>query len=106
MIDGVSVLDDASGSAHGLIGKSLKPEDPSKRRSGRQPLVMLKADGVRSARGDDGAAKHTLDVAPRISLVSQVMERKSDHSIADKQVGRVGLSPRKTAELLGDCQRK
>src|SRR6266849_1746426 len=106
MIDGACIFDDVSDGAHRLIGKSLKPEDARKRGSSRQSLVMLKADGVRSASGDDRAAKHTLDVAPRIGLVSQVMQRKPDHSIADEQVGPVGLPRRKTAEPLGKRQRQ
>src|SRR5713226_8914612 len=80
MIDGACIFDDVSDGAHRLIGKSLKPEDARKRGSSRQSLVMLKGDGVRSASGDDRAAKHTLDVAPRIGLVSQVMQRKPDRS--------------------------
>src|SRR5271165_7244239 len=51
VIGDASLLNTALGSAHRLIGKSLKPEYPSQSATCRQPLVKLKADEMRPVNG-------------------------------------------------------
>src|SRR6516225_10390385 len=81
VIGDASLLDIALGGAHCLIRKSLKPEDPCENATCPQPLVKLKADDMRPVNGGDIASKYALDEAPRIGLVSQIMQWSPSHSI-------------------------
>ena len=106
VIGNASLLDTALGSAHCLIGKSLKPEDPRQSATPYQPLVKLKTDDMRPVNRGDMASKHALDVAPGIGLVSQIMQWSRRHSLAKEQIDRVGLVCSQAAEPLGERQRR
>src|ERR1700730_11471188 len=106
MIDCSRVLKNPLRDAHGLIGKSLKPEDPRKKDTPRHSLVKQKADSMRPAIGGDIATDLALDVTPRAALVPKVMQRDPGHAIADKRIGRVGAICSKTAERLSKRQRR
>src|SRR6516165_11188781 len=73
VIDCSSVLDIGLGGAHGLVRKSLEPEDPRERRTRSYLLVELEADRMRPVNGGNISSEHALDVTPSIGLVSQVM---------------------------------
>src|ERR1700732_4108652 len=98
MIDGSSVLKNSLRDAHGLIGKSLKPEDPRKKDTPRHSLVKQKADSMRPAIGGDIATDLALDVTPRAALVPKVMQHNPGHSIADQPISRVDAVRSNTAE--------
>src|SRR3984893_233140 len=106
MIDGSSVLQNPLRDAHGLIGKSLKPEDPRKKDTPRHPLVKQKEDGMRPAIGGHIATDLALHVTRRAGLVPKVMQRDPGHSVADQPISRVGAGCSKTAEPLSKRQRR
>ena len=89
MIDRPRVLDVPLGDLEGLIGKSLQPQDTRQGHARHHLLVILKADGVRSANRGDIAAEHALEVPPRVRLVAQVVQRGADHPLADGPIGRI-----------------
>jgi hypothetical protein len=89
MIDGSSVLKNSLRDAHGLIGKSLKPEDPRKKDTPRHPIVKQKADSMRPAIGGDIATDLALDMTPSAGLVPKVMQRDPGQSLADQPISRL-----------------
>jgi hypothetical protein len=83
------IIDSALRGAPGLLGKSLEPEDTRERDTSRNPLVKLKAPRQRRPLNRrDIATEKALDVAPRIRLISAVMQRDANYSIADEQIGQ------------------
>jgi len=51
------------------------------------------------------SAERALNVAPRVSLISHVMQHSTYHSIRDRPIGRVGPFCSKTAETFSKAQR-
>src|ERR1700747_1754521 len=100
MIDGSRVLEKRSRDAHGLVRKSLKPEDPRKKNSPRHPVVKQKADRMRPAIGGYVATDLMLDVTPRTGLVPKVMQCDPGHSMADQPISWVGAVRSNAAERL------
>jgi hypothetical protein len=85
MIKRSGVVDSALHGAPGLVGKSLEPEDPRERDASHHPLV--KPTNRREA--TEHAFERALDVVPRPRLISPVMKRSANYSIAYRQTGRV-----------------
>src|ERR1700690_1602109 len=56
---------------HGLIDRSLQPENPRKRYSCRHALIELKANDIRTPIGANIFAKHALDMLARGGLISK-----------------------------------
>jgi hypothetical protein len=83
------IVDSALRGAPGLVGESLEPEDPRERDTSHTPLVKLKPKQRRPPKRRDIAIEHALDVVPRIRLISAVMQRDANYSIADGEIGRV-----------------
>jgi hypothetical protein len=103
--DGQSVADSAIDGSHGLVGKSLQPQDSGQRDTGRQALVELKAHDVRAIRRGDIAIEHTIDVPARPGLLSNEVERCAQHSITDEWVGPIACVRSQGAESLRQRQR-
>ena len=53
-------------------------------------LVVPKADDMQSVNRCDVAVEHSLDMSPRIGLLSEQMQREADHAIADENIPGVG----------------
>src|SRR6266404_5907429 len=94
MIKRSGVVDSALRVAPGLVGKSLEPEDPRERDASHHSLVKLEPNQRRPLNRRGIAIEHALDVAPRIRLISPVMQRDANHSIADRQIGRASCRER------------
>src|ERR1700719_1580085 len=61
---------------------------------------------MRTANGSDIASEHAFDMLPRARLVSETMQYDPGHTIADQQIGWIGLLHSKTTEPLGGSQRR
>jgi hypothetical protein len=105
MIECSRVVDSALRGAPSVLGKSLEPEDPREHDASHNPLVKYKPNHRRTLNRRDIATEHALDVVPRIGLISPVMQRDANQSIADGQIGRVALILRQTVEPLSERQR-
>src|SRR5262245_43568754 len=90
VIEGQSILNIALGNAHGLVGESLQPKNRCKRVMSNHTLIVSKADDMQSVNRRDVVAEHSLDMAPRVGLLSEQIQREADHAIADKNVPGVG----------------
>src|ERR1700739_3669742 len=106
MIDGSRALENRSRDAHGLVRKSLKPQDSRKKHPPRHSVVKQKADRMRPAIGGHVPTDLMLDVTPRAGLVAKVMQRDPGHSIAEQPTSRLGAVRRKTAEIPSKRQRR
>src|SRR6266436_9559256 len=104
MIKRSGVVDSALRGAPGPVGKSLEPEDPRERDASRHPVVKLKPNQRRPLNRRNIVTEHALDVVPRIRLISPVMQRDANHSIADGQIGRVAPILRQAVESLSERQ--
>ena len=104
MIESSGVVDSALRDAPGLVGKSLEPEDLRERAATHHP-TKLKPNQRRLLNRRGIATEHALDVAPRSRLISPIMQRGADHSIADGQIGRVAPILRQAVECLSERQR-
>src|SRR4029453_4320819 len=62
-----------------LLGKPLRPKDPRENFLRRDPLVVLKSSGVRTANGIDIVLEHGCDVLSRAYLVSEVVWGNAAH---------------------------
>ena len=82
MIGRPNLLDAAFSGAHGLIRKSLQPQDPCKEDTRRYPRIKLKENGVRPMVGNDLLSEHALDMVPSAGLVAQIMLRGADQPIS------------------------
>src|ERR1700730_2130742 len=100
-----AVIDSALRDVPGPVGKSLEPEDPRERDASRHPMVKLKPNQRRLLNRRNIATEHALDVVPRIRLISPVMQRGANHSIANGQIGRVAPILRQAVEPLSERQR-
>src|ERR1700686_1486356 len=105
MVDRDRMLDVAFDFTHRLICKALQPEYPSKRDPRRHALIELETNHVRPAGGCRVAAEHALNAVARAGLVSQEMQRRSRHTVADQLVGEIARACRKVAELARERQR-
>src|SRR5258708_11555541 len=90
---------------HGLIGKSLKPKNPRENATRQPPLVILKADCVRSVNGGYVACKHTLGMTPRVGMISHVVQDDADQAITNQPIKRIGCLRSKRRESLSQSQR-
>jgi hypothetical protein len=106
MIDCLRVVDAALRGAERLIRKSQFPKHARKDGLRRHALVEVKANDVRAVDRRGVATQHMLDMPPRTGLVSQVIKRVADQSIADEQLARIGRMGGEAAELLGEFQRR
>ena len=105
MIECSGVVERSLRGAPGLIGKSLEPEDPREHDVSHNPLVKYKPNHRRPLNRRDIGTEHALDVAPRIRLVSSVMQRDADQPIPNGQIGRVAPILRQAVEPLSERQR-
>jgi hypothetical protein len=84
VVDCPSIRDAAFGCAHGLIRKSLQPENPCKEGARGDPQVVLKANNVRPVVGSGVLSEHAFKMPPRSLLVAaEKMLRRADQSVAD-----------------------
>src|SRR5262249_43555963 len=90
VIEGQSILNIALGNADGLDGECLQPTNRCKSVMSNHTVIVSKADDMQSVNRRDVAAEHSLDMAPRIGLLSEQIQREADHAIADKNVPGVG----------------
>src|SRR6266850_4757510 len=104
MIDRQRVLDCTRGDLRRLIGKALQPQDPGVKAARRSPLVELEADLVGPIDRSGVAIQHALDVRSRIALVSQNVQGRTDHSIADEEIGRISGSCRVLTKAFGKLE--
>ena len=98
VLDRERVVDGGLDGPHRLVGKSLEPEDARQRDARGHALVELKAHDVRPVRGADIALQHAFDVAARSRLLSEEVQRRADHPLADERIGRVARRGRHDAE--------
>src|SRR5689334_16459428 len=88
-----------------MIRKPLQPQDPGKVGSRRRPLVAaLKATELRLLGRSNIVGEHALEMAPRAEQIAHVMLRRTDHSLADQPIVRVGLLRRQSVEPLSQGQ--
>ena len=90
MIQGDRFFDTSLGGRYRLIRVALEPEDRREPRTGRHPWIELEADDVELVNGGAWAIEHTLDVAPRLCLVAEEMQREARHPITDRGGERIG----------------
>src|SRR5262245_53421226 len=62
-------------------------------------LIVSKADDMQPLSRRDVAADHILDMAPRIGLLSEQMQCKTDHAIAQQNIPAIGRSRGSLLEL-------
>src|SRR5260221_10598669 len=91
--------------AQRLICEALQPEYPSERNTRRHALIELEAHGIGPANRRRVTAEHALYAVTRAGLVSQEMQRRSRHTLADQLVDDIARPLRKAVELARDCQR-
>src|SRR5260370_30376510 len=68
------------------------------------PLIKVKADNMRPVDRRSVPTEHVLDMAARIGLVPQVIQRVANQSIADGQFSRVSTIRDDAAEPFGKFQ--
>ena len=76
-------------SANCLIGKPLQPQHPSQEHAGRQPCADLVANEVPRMIGKGRTRQHTLQVASRTGLVTNMMFGHAQHALGEQLIGRV-----------------
>ena len=105
MIKCSGVVDSALRGAPGLVGESLEREDPRERDASHHPVVKLKPNQPRPLNRRGIATEQAFDVAARIRLISPVVQRDANYSIANRQIGQVAPILRQGVEPLSERQR-
>src|SRR6516164_2538952 len=90
VIDGSSIINIALGNTQCLIRETLQPENRCKGVTRNDLLIVPKAVDMESVSRRDVVAEHSLDMSPRIGLLSEQMQREADHAIADENIPGVG----------------
>src|SRR5215470_13376420 len=91
--------------SHGLIAKSLQPENACVGDIDQYSLVELIEDDVRRPSRRGAHANQRLEVTSRTRLVYQNVQRKTDELTARRNIGPIGAFGCDGAELLGETQR-
>src|SRR3979409_2661896 len=104
MVDRDRVLDVALDFAQRLLREALQPEYPSERDTRCHALIELETNDVRPADRRRVAAENALNALTRAGLVSQEMQRRSRHTVADQLVGDIARACRKAAVLARERQ--
>jgi hypothetical protein len=80
MIYLLGVLDRALRGSDGLIRESLEPKDVCERGLRADALIAVEANN-RTVNGVDVLAEHTIDMLPRVRLISHEVQRECGHSV-------------------------
>ena len=96
----VSILDVAFGCSHRLIRKPLQPQNPREEGACCHSLIDLKSNAMRFLDRREIVSEHALELAPRAEQIAEVILRRTDHSLADQPIVRVGPLRRQSIESL------
>jgi len=105
MVRRASVIDEVLGDPHGLIRKSLEPQDARVVGMRDDTLIELVADDLRPASAREVGSPQGLHATPCTGLVSQNVQDGTDESAADERIGWVGRLGRESAELPSEGER-
>jgi hypothetical protein len=105
VVAGFRLADCVFRGADRLVGESLKPKNSRQETARGRLLLKNETNGARTCGGDDIVSEHPLNAGARAVLVSQQVEDKANHTIADKWVGQVGALLRKRVKPFGKRER-
>src|SRR5215213_10645247 len=103
MVHGHGALDNILDQGHSAVREALKPQNARESDARRDALVELEAYDISAVYRGHILGKHAFDVLTGRALISEEMQRRACHPIADQAIGGF-LRLRDAAEFSGQIK--